>query len=349
MSTPEAQPSPNDHGSLWADAAHRLRANPAAMAGLLIFLAVAAFSLLGPLLTPYSQAEQQRSLGATPPLVRIVAFEETGTVARSGMLSLPELRKDWAGQAEARIAELARGEKLTIGNRTYQLTGQRHLLGTDSDGGGRLTRLMRGGRISWAVGLAASLVAMLVGVVYGATAGLLGGWLDSAMMRIVDILYSLPFTIFVILLIALFEEQRSLLLVFLVIGLVEWLTMARIVRGQVLHLKTQPFIEVARAYGAGTGRIIRRHLIPNAIGSVIVYTTLLIPAIIMFESFLSFLGLGVQPPNASWGTLIKEGADSMTVHPWLLIFPALIFSTTLLSLNFLGDGLRDALDPRDTR
>jgi len=219
-----------------------------------------------------------------------------------------------------------------------------HWLGTDTLGRDLLVRLLYGGRISLGVGLCATFVALTIGVVYGAVAGYAGGKTDAVMMRLVDIIYALPFTIFVILLMVFFG--RNIVLLFVAIGAVEWLTMARIVRGQMMSLKKMEFIEAARSLGLSNTRIIFRHLLPNAMGPIIVYTTLTIPAVMLLEAFLSFLGLGVQPPMSSWGTLIKDGAEKMEEFPWLLIFPGVIFSLTLFSLNFLGDGLRDALDVR---
>jgi oligopeptide transport system permease protein len=219
-----------------------------------------------------------------------------------------------------------------------------HWLGTDTLGRDLLVRLLYGGRISIGVGLCATLVALTIGVVYGAVAGYLGGKADAVMMRLVDIIYALPFTIFVILLMVFFG--RNIILLFIAIGAVEWLTMARIVRSQIMTLKKMEFIEAARSLGYGHSRIIFRHLLPNALGPIIVYATLTIPAVMLLEAFLSFLGLGVQPPMSSWGTLIKDGAEKMEEFWWLLVFPGGVFSLTLFSLNFLGDGLRDALDVR---
>jgi oligopeptide transport system permease protein len=222
-----------------------------------------------------------------------------------------------------------------------------HWLGTDQLGRDLLVRVLYGGRISLGVGLCATFVALTIGVVYGAVSGYVGGRTDAVMMRLVDIMYALPFTIFVILLMVFFG--RNIILLFVAIGAVEWLTMARIVRGQIMTLKKMEFIEAARSLGYGNRRIIFRHLLPNALGPIIVYTTLTIPAVMLLEAFLSFLGLGVQPPMSSWGTLIKDGAEKMEEYWWLLVFPGALFSLTLFSLNFLGDGLRDALDVRSAK
>jgi len=219
-----------------------------------------------------------------------------------------------------------------------------HWLGTDTLGRDLLVRILYGGQISIAVGLCATAVALTIGVLYGTVSGFLGGKVDALMMRIVDIIFALPFTVFVILLMVFFG--RKFVLLFAAIGAVQWLTMARIVRGQVLSLRQMEFIEAAEALGLSKLRIIFRHMIPNALGPIIVYATLTVPSVMLLEAFLSFLGLGVQPPMSSWGVLIKEGADSMEEFPWLLIYPGLALALTLFSLNFLGDGLRDALDPR---
>ena len=222
-----------------------------------------------------------------------------------------------------------------------------HWLGTDTLGRDLLVRTLTGGRVSLGVGLAATFVALTIGVVYGAVAGFVGGKHDAFMMRVVDIMYSLPFPIFVILLMVFFG--RNIILLFVAIGAVEWLTMARIVRSQVMAVKRMEFIEAARSLGYGRRRIIFRHILPNILGPIIVYTTLTIPGVMLLEAFLSFLGLGVQPPMSSWGVLIKDGAEKMEEFPWLLIFPGTVFSLTLFSLNFLGDGLRDALDVRASK
>jgi oligopeptide transport system permease protein len=222
-----------------------------------------------------------------------------------------------------------------------------HWLGTDPLGRDLLARLLYGGMISLSVGLAATFVSLVIGVIYGAISGFVGGNLDAAMMRTVDILYALPFTIFVILLMVFFGQ--NIILLFVAIGAIEWLTMARIVRGQVMSIKQQEFVEAARALGLQSRRILGKHILPNLLGPIIVYATLTVPEVMLLEAFLSFLGLGVQPPQSSWGVLIKEGAEMMEEYPWLLIYPAIVMALTLFSLNFLGDGLRDALDVRTSK
>jgi len=223
--------------------------------------------------------------------------------------------------------------------------GGQHWFGTDDIGRDLFVRVLYGARVSLAVGLIATFVSLVIGVAYGATAGFIGGRLDELMMRFVDVLYSLPYIFLVIILMVIFN--RNFFLLFLAIGAVEWLTMARIVRGQTLSIKQKEFIEAARAAGVNTFTIIRRHVIPNVLGPVVVYVTLTVPTAILAESFLSFLGLGIQEPLTSWGVLISEGANQMETAPWMLIFPAAFMAVTLFCFNFIGDGLRDALDPKD--
>ncbi|MBL6902600.1 MAG: ABC transporter permease [SAR86 cluster bacterium] len=219
-----------------------------------------------------------------------------------------------------------------------------HLLGTDVMGRDLLSRILYGARISLMVGFVATGVALIIGVSWGIIAGYFGGRVDSIMMRIVDVLYGLPFIIFIILLMVIFG--RNLWLLFGAIGAVEWLTMARIVRGQVIGLKNQEFVLAAQAMGVSNMSMFKKHLFPNILGPIAVYATLTIPQVMLLESFLSFLGLGIQPPMSSWGTLIKDGVESMEEYSWLLIYPGLTFTITLFALNFFGDGLRDALDPK---
>ncbi len=231
-------------------------------------------------------------------------------------------------------------------DRVFEGPGKDHIFGTDNLGRDLFARTTYGGRISLAVGLLATLVSLVIGVSYGMFSGYTGGRVDAWMMRAVDVLYALPFTIFVILLMVMFG--RNFLLLFLAIGAVEWLTMARITRAQTMNLKRAEFVEAARALGYSHGRILFRHILPNLIGPIIIYATLTVPAVMLLEAVLSFLGLGVQAPMSSWGSLIKEGAEKMDAAPWLLFFPGMFFCLSLFALNFLGDGLRDALDPKSS-
>ena len=219
-----------------------------------------------------------------------------------------------------------------------------HLLGTDVLGRDLLSRLLYGARISLLVGFVATGVALVIGVSWGIIAGYFGGRVDSIMMRIVDVLYGLPFIIFIILLMVIFG--RNIWLLFAAIGAVEWLTMARIVRAQVIGLKNQEFVQAAQVMGVSNISMFRRHILPNILGPIAIYATLTIPQVMLLEAFLSFLGLGIQPPMSSWGTLIRYGVESMEEYYWLLIYPGLTFTITLFALNFFGDGLRDALDPK---
>ena len=221
----------------------------------------------------------------------------------------------------------------------------KHWFGTDDTGRDLWVSVWSGARVSLTIGLLTTLVSLSIGVTYGATAGFIGGRVDMAMMRFVDVLYALPLLFFIIILVTVFG--RNIYLVFLAIGCVEWLTMARIVRGQTLAVKKKEYVEAAHAAGVATPAILRRHIIPNVIGPVIVYVTLLVPINILVESYLSFLGLGVQEPLTSWGVLISRGANTLETAPWMLIIPAILLALAMFSFNFIGDGLRDALDPKE--
>jgi oligopeptide transport system permease protein len=339
--------------SLWKDAWHRLKKNRVALFGLWAFGVVAFTCLVGPFFTGYSYEETEISLKASAPMEPVFVRAEThraGEVWRS-YIALSNLEDEFLDRPKEDrrgiIQSIDSGHIYREGSISYERSNQRHLLGTDPLGRDLLTRILIGGRISLAVGCAATLVSVVIGVLWGAVAGFVGGVTDTAMMRIVDVLFALPFTVIVILLMVMFG--RNFILLFVAIGCVQWLTMARIVRGQIISLKNQEFIEAAVSLGLPAHWILLRHLIPNVLGSIIIYATLTFPEVMLLEAVLSFLGLGVQPPLSSWGVLIEEGSRTMESSIWLLAFPAAFFSLTLFSLNFLGDGLRDALDPKSSR
>lgn len=373
MTDTTLSPQPEIAGrSLAQLAMMRFRRNKAAITGCVLLVFITLFSFAGPFFVAHSYDQVFSSYVSVPPSLSPRPAPETlqevaESVAQRARVTLDSFTVE-SGRFTAVVSsdeeidprtiryfdrnnefknsevveQAADGRSLTVSGTVDQVTFP---FGTDSNGRDLLVRVMLGGQISLAVGLAASLVSLGIGVVYGATSGYLGGRVDNVMMRIVEILYSLPFVFLVVVLVVFFG--RSVILIFLVIGAVEWLEMARIVRGQTLSLKRREFVGAAEALGLTDWQIIRRHIIPNTIGPVIVFVTVIVPKVILLESFLSFLGLGVQAPLASWGTLISEGAASMQNAPWLLIFPAIFFVTTLFSLNFVGDGLRDALDPKD--
>lgn len=303
--------------SLTQDAWRRLKRNRLAMLGLVVICTMFVLTVLGP-----------------PVIAKLTGFDYT---YQSSDQSLPPFRDAYGSWAKL------------------------HPMGTDNSGRDLLSRVLIGGRISLLVGIIATVVSLVIGVAYGATAGYLGGRIDSAMMRAVDVLYALPYMLIVIVLLAFFGSGQligsiagssatgQLLLLFVALGAVSWLNMARIVRGQVLSLKNQDFVMAARSLGVSPARIIFRHLVPNVLGPIIVYATLTVPAVMLQEAFLSFLGLGVQAPLASWGSLAADGINNIAIYPWQLIFPGVTMALTLFSLNFLGDGLRDALDPQTRR
>ncbi|MCH6257807.1 ABC transporter permease [Puniceicoccaceae bacterium K14] len=331
----------------------RLRRNRLAAASLCYFIIIIALCYIGPILYSLSPHAQVLALDTTLPFTRVNLVEVRYDEAKETpdeVTTFPDFLEVYAINGETDVAALAKEGALEINGVYFKQIERFHLLGTDSKGRDLLARILHGGRISLGVAFLATLTALVIGLSYGTVSGFLGGKVDTFMMRIVDILYALPFIIFVILLMVLFEGfEYKILLVFLAIGAIEWLTMARIVRGQVLHLKKQEFIIAAQATGASFFRIMTKHLAPNLIGPVIVYSTLLIPAVMLLEATLSFLGLGMQAHSASWGTLIHEGQETMHSSPWQLIAPSLFFSSTLFAMNILGDGLRDALDVKSAK
>ena len=296
--------------SLWRDAWRRLLKNKLAVFGLVVVALITIASLVGPWVI-------KRATGFTPDYI---PTDDPRLIKSIPPFTGPDGEFSWI-----------------------------HPMGTDNAGRDQLARVLQGGQISLFVGIISTLVSLLIGVSYGAIAGYVGGRVDNAMMRVVDVLYSLPYVIVVIVLLSMFRSQTprgQLILLFIALGSVSWLTMARIVRGQVLSLKNQEFVMAAKATGVSTPRIIFRHVVPNTLGPVIVYATLTVPQIMLTEAFLSFLGFGVQAPLASWGSLASDGIQNIAIFPWQLIFPGVTMALTLFSLNFLGDGLRDALDPQ---
>lgn len=359
--------------SLWQDAWIRLRRNRAAVASAIVLIILSFVGIFGPMISPhpyekiypqfvrvspsleaYPRADtilpgleremaRARLKGTVPDLsgskLTIDVTSSTGKPLDERVLRYFD-RSDLFNDAKIDLAE----DKLS-GKLSLDVARHYFFFGTDNLGRDMMTRTFIGVRISLAIGLLASIMALVLGVTYGAVSGYLGGRADNIMMRIVDILYSLPFIFFVILMLVFFG--RSIIIIFIAIGATEWLDMARIVRGQTLSLKRQEFVQAAEALGATRRGIITRHIIPNALGPVIVFVTLLVPKAILLESLLSFLGLGVQDPMTSLGLLISEGAQNMRGASWQLIFPAVILTLILFALNFLGDGLRDSLDPKD--
>lgn len=358
--------------SLWVDAWARLKANRAAVVSAVYLGLMILACIIGPWITPHGFSTIYQDYVRVPPSFEPYPHPEMiekalAAVATRARVELSAWQEE-EGDIIARVTSArpideritryfdrsstfehaavqqrsANGRELSIRARI-----ERHyfLFGTDNVGRDLFTRTLMAGRVSLSIGLLAGLVAVVIGVLYGATSGFLGGRVDEVMMRIVDILYSLPFIFFVIMLVVFFG--RNFVLMFLAVGAVLWLDMARIVRGQTLSIKRQEFVQAAEALGVDQPGILRRHVIPNTMGPVVVYMTLLVPQVIILESFLSFLGLGVQEPMSSWGVLIAHGSKNIGTANWLLIYPSFFLTTTLFALNFIGDGLRDALDPKD--
>ena len=365
-------PPPPTGRSLWQDARIRLFRNKAAVASLFFLAFMVLLAVVGPWLSPHSfdrvyteYVRTPASLTAypkpeqiEPAVVRVAAriraqveSQEIVSDRLRVVLTAPRPidernlvlfgRSDLFGPATV-VERGDEGRRLVV---ETPVMWRYFFFGTDGNGRDVFTRTLIAGRVSLAIGILATGVALLIGVLYGAVAGYLGGRVDTIMMRIVDILYSLPFIFFVIMLVVFFG--RNFILMFLAVGAIEWLDMARIVRGQTLSIKRQEYVQAAEALGVRSSGILKRHIIPNTLGPVVVYMTLLVPKVILLESFLSFLGLGVQEPMTSWGVLIADGARNIQNALWLLTFPAIFLVSTLFALNFLGDGLRDALDPKD--
>jgi oligopeptide transport system permease protein len=358
--------------SLWAEARGRLVRNRAALSSIILLSLIAIACIFGPFVTghPFDRVYPDyvrvpASLSAYPKPDQIEPqIERIGARVRGKpenvVVSDGRVAVTLVGTRpidERLLAYFDRSDMFGVPTVTERADEGRRLVldvpvkeryfifGTDTNGRDLLTRTMKAGQISLAIGLLATFVAILIGVVYGATSGYLGGRTDLVMMRVVDVLYSLPFIFFVIMLVVFFG--RNFILMFIAVGAVEWLDMARIVRGQTLSIKRQEYVQAAEALGVRTKHIIRRHVIPNTLGPVVVYMTLLVPKVILLESFLSFLGLGVQEPNTSLGVLISEGAKNIQGASWMLIYPSITLVAILFCLNFIGDGLRDALDPKD--
>ncbi|TIN31581.1 MAG: ABC transporter permease subunit [Mesorhizobium sp.] len=358
--------------SLWGDAWARLKANRAAMFSLLYLALIALISVFGPSLVPHQYTTIYGDYVRTPP--SLSAYPKADMIETALTEAIKRMRvdiKEWRQEGNQVFVTVKSTKPIDDRNIRYldrsdafddtkieskspdglevtmsaSIKQQYFLFGTDNTGRDLLSRTLMAGRISLAIGLLAGVVAVVIGVVYGAAAGFAGGKVDEVMMRIVDVLYSLPFIFFVIMLVVFFG--RNFVLMFLAVGAVLWLDMARIVRGQALSIRRQEYVQAAEAMGVGQRGILLRHVIPNLLGPVVIYMTLLVPQVIILESFLSFLGLGVQEPMTSWGVLISVGAKNIGTANWLLLFPAFFLVTTLFALNFVGDGLRDALDPRD--
>ncbi len=358
--------------SLWADAWNRLKANKAAMISVYYLIFMAVLCIAGPWFTPHAFTTIYKDYNRVPPSfssyprpdkigqaaedavkrarVQLGGWEERDDKIFITVTSAKPIDKRMTQYIDrsdvfenaAVSEESVDGLKITI---SADVERKYFYFGTDNSGRDLLTRTLVAGRVSLAIGLLAGLVAVVIGVLYGATAGFTGGKTDEVMMRIVDILYSLPFIFFVIMLVVFFG--RNFVLMFLAVGAVLWLDMARIVRGQALSIKRQEYVQAAEALGVSQTGILLRHVVPNLLGPVVIYMTLLVPQVIILESFLSFLGLGVQEPMSSWGVLISQGAKNIPGANWLLFFPSIFLTTTLFALNFIGDGLRDALDPKD--
>ena len=358
--------------SLWADARARLLKNKAAMVSLVYLALMTILCVVGPFFTPHDYTTIHADYTRVAPSLSAYPKADGVEAALKEALKRARLEaREWRHEGAKVIVTVTSAKAIDERSTRYldrsdvfenaqvvekspdglsltmsaDIEQKYFYFGTDSNGRDLLTRTLVAGRVSLAIGLLAGVVAVVIGVLYGATSGFMGGKTDEAMMRVVDVLYALPFTFFVIMLVVFFG--RNFVLMFLAVGAVLWLDMARIVRGQALSLKRQEYVQAAEALGVTKGGILIRHIVPNLLGPVVIYMTLLVPQVIILESFLSFLGLGVQEPMSSWGVLIAQGAKSLPSALWLLFFPSFFLTSTLFALNFIGDGLRDALDPKD--
>ncbi len=367
-----AVPDPIAGRSLWGNAWARLKRNRAAMLSLYYLALIAIVSVFGPWFVPHQYTTIYGDYVRMPP--SLSAYPKPDMIQTALTDAIKRMRvdiKEWHQEGSRVVVTVTSSKPIDDRNVRYldrsdafndtrienkspgglevtmssAIKQQYFLFGTDNTGRDLLSRTLMAGRISLAIGLLAGVVAGVIGVIYGATAGFAGGRVDEVMMRIVDVLYSLPFIFFVIMLVVFFG--RNFVLMFLAVGAVLWLDMARIVRGQALSIRRQEYVQAAEAMGVGQRGILLRHVIPNLLGPVVIYMTLLVPQVIILESFLSFLGLGIQEPMTSWGVLISVGAKNIGYANWLLLFPAFFLVSTLFALNFVGDGLRDALDPKD--
>jgi oligopeptide transport system permease protein len=335
--------------SLWLDAWRRLRKNRLAIVGLGVICFYVVVAALATVLPIHSYKQQvidhdhlRPSLTRTAGQLRYEKQERILLQAAraDGRTELSPEEKQKLSDFQAMLAT----ETAEYDGKTFLENDRRYILGTDSLGRDLLARLIYGSQVSISIGVVGALTAVLIGVLIGALAGYIGGTFDYLVMRFVDVMYGLPYILLVIIFMVFFG--RSLLNLFVCLALVSWLTTARVVRGQIISLKNAEFVQAARVVGAGSGRIIFRHLIPNTLGVIVVFTTLQVPSFILLESFLSYLGLGVQAPLSSWGSLVQSGVEGMSDYPWMLFYPSLVMVIFLFSMNFLGDGLRDALDPQ---
>ena len=325
--------------SLWADAWRRLRKNKMAFAGLILIGLFGILCFAAPILPIYANEEQVTEHQNLPP-----SFRPAGQVMLEARAAYSKLVLESEGRTELNDEEKAQLSSMEQEVQNNPVHKRVYILGTDSLGRDMLARALYGGRISIGIGIVGTLFSMFMGIILGSISGYVGGRTDNLIMRFVDILYGLPYMLVVIILMALFG--KNIFNLFIAIALISWLTLCRVVRGQIISLKNAEFVEAARSMGASTPRIIFRHLTPNTLGVIVVFSTLMVPQFIMSESFLSFLGLGVSAPMASWGSLVSEGANVMDLYPWQLLVPALSMTAFLFAMNFLGDGLRDALDPQ---